>query len=216
MSSKEEEQQLKKIKSISTPKANGYTPQATTSESQISDGEVNPNVKPFKAGTDTAAAEETPVQHGFEPDPNKPIRYEIKKKAFLDAYNKFITPAHTCQALMIPLPTFYGWLDRDPEFNRAFQFVERHLTDRMIRVAAARAIRGSDNLLMFMLRARDNRFHQKLQAEVDPQQIEAIVRDIVDSLRKTVPNSCPHCKKELRLSEKVEEMLIELSKGKSA
>lgn len=173
----------------------------------------NTSVKPFKPESDSAEKELSAIQHGYSINSERPVRSEIKKLAFLDAYNRFITPAHTCQAIGVSLNTFYLWLNSDPKFSQAFQIVERHLTDRLVRVAAARAIKGSDNLLMFMLKARDPRFREKLQAELDPKQVDALVRDIVGSLRKNIPNTCPHCKKGLNLSEKVEEMLADLSKG---
>lgn len=175
---------------------------------------IQSNPKPFDDQSKNNGEKETdPIHHGYVADENDALKTRVKKVAFLDNFNRFVTPAHTCQAIGIAIPTFYLWLHNDQAFADAYQIVERHLTDRLVRIATSRAIRGSDNLLMFMLKARDPRYREKLQAEFDPKQVEALVRDIVTSLRKSVPNNCPHCKKDLKLSEKVEQMLVDLTRG---
>lgn len=157
---------------------------------------------------------EKPIEHGFVPDPkNRLQRIEKKKLAFLDHYNTFITPAHTAQAVGISVRTFYQWCKDDARFLSAFETVDRHLTDRMIRIATSRAFRGSDNLLMFMLKSRDGRFRDKINAEINQADIERIVGTLVNALRKSIPDTCPHCKVNLNLSAKVEQMLTALSKG---
>lgn len=154
------------------------------------------------------------VEHGFIPNPNARRQgQERKKLAFLDNYNKFVTPAHTAQAIGVSVRTFYDWCKDDANFNAAFQVVDKHLTDRLIRIALSRAFRGSDNLLMFMLKARDGRFREKIAAEINQADIERIVSTLVAALRKSIPDTCPHCKVNLNLSAKVENMLASLSKG---
>lgn len=166
---------------------------------------------------DTPKESDKPVEHGFTPDPNARLqRIEKKKLAFLDNYNTFITPAHTAQAVGISVRTFYQWCKDDVRFASAYEAVDRHLTDRMIRIATSRAFRGSDNLLMFMLKSRDGRFRDKINAEINQADIERIVSTLVSSLRKSIPDTCPHCKSALNLSAKVESMLLALSKGVAA
>lgn len=164
--------------------------------------------------SDKQKESDNPIEHGFEPDPNARLkRIEYKKLAFLNNYNKLITPAHTAQAVGISVRTFYQWCKDDARFMAAFETVDRHLTDRMIRIATSRAFRGSDNLLMFMLKARDGRFRDKINAEINQADIERIVSTLVSALRKSIPDTCPHCKANLNLSAKVEQMLTALSKG---
>lgn len=153
------------------------------------------------------------VAHQFVPDPEGKPMSETRKLAFLDYFNDFLTPAHTCAAVGISLRSFYDWLEKDKLFKKAFFVVDRHLTDRLVGMATARALRGSDNLMMFMLKARDPHYRDKIQAELDPKVGEKMAKDIVNALRRSVPESCPHCKMNLGLSQKVADMLKNLGKG---
>lgn len=175
--------------------------------------------QPLKGKTTTVGAltennDLPPIPHGFVMNPNAhSARFERKKVAFLENLYDALTPEHTCQAIGVSLRTFYDWLKNDKNFNDAYVRVDRHLTARLARQALSRGIRGSDNLLMFMLKSRDARYRDKVQAEVDPKQLEQIVSTFVNALRKNVPNTCPHCKSDLKLDGKVREMLVGLSKG---
>jgi len=195
---KKKEQQLSKL---STPQKNGEKPAE--------------NAIPPKGNEEKGEkkAEHIVVQHGFIPNNEGRPMSESHKLAFLDYFNDFLTPSHTCQAIDISLRVFYDWLDKDPAFKKAFHIVNRFLIDRYARMATSRAFRGSDNLLMFMLKANDPMYRDKVQAELDPKMIEAMAKNIVNALRRSISDTCPHCKTNLGLSGKVEVMLKNLGKG---
>lgn len=180
----------------------------------ISGVEVSKSAIPLKGiEKDEKKKEHIVVLHEFVPNPDGKIMSESRKLAFLDYFNDFLTPSHTAQAIGVSLRTFYDWLEGDPKFKKAFHIVNRHLIDRYAKMATARAFRGSDNLLMFMLKANDPMYRDKVQAELDPKMIEAMAKNIVNALRRSVPDMCPHCKTNLGLSQKVESMLKNLGKG---
>lgn len=158
--------------------------------------------------------DDQPVAHGFVPNPDaSQPRSENRKLTFLDNYCTQWTITHTCLASRVGRKTFYEWMKNDASFAAAFEIVDASVTDRFKRVAMRRADRGSDNLLMFMLKYRDPGFRDRVQAEIDPKQIEQIVNTLVDALRKFIPDNCPHCKNNLNLTNKVANMLEGLSNG---
>lgn len=162
---------------------------------------------------------ETPrvvIEHGFVPDLSSKHRAREKRKlAFLDCYYDQMTISHAAAAIGISGRIVYEWQADDRKFARAFDICWQAVTDRLKRVGMSRAIRGSDNLLMFMLKAHDPSYRERIQAELDPKMIDNLVNTLVDSLRKVVPNNCPHCKMNLGLTEKVARMLSNLSQGVS-
>lgn len=152
------------------------------------------------------------IVHAFIIDPKSKSPLEFKKPLFLKAYYDQFTVTHTCGAIGIARRTFYAWMEDDKNFNKAFNIVERSITERMMRTAMARGIRGSDNLLMFMLKYRDPSFRDKAIAELDPKTVDKLVNTFVDALRKTVPDSCPNCHHNLNLTPRISKMLQSLSK----
>lgn len=153
-----------------------------------------------------------PIVHGFTVNKKSKSPIEWKKPLFLTAYYEQFTVTHTCGAIGISRRTFYAWMEDDENFNKAFTIVENSITERMMRTAMARGIRGSDNLLMFMLKYRDPAFRDKAVAELDPKTVDNLVNTFVEALRKNVPDACPHCHVNLNLSGKVSKMLMSLSK----
>ena len=77
----------------------------------------------------------------------------------------------------------------------------------------ARGIRGSDDLIKFLLKYHDPGFRERSHLDIDPKFIDNIVNAMLDALRKTIPETCPHCKTNLGLTNKVNKMLLSLSKG---
>jgi len=184
----------------------------------LSDNGAQPQIKKIEAKKDISSQQPTArkmtVLHGFKPDSKaKDKKQEILKLKFLDNYFDEMTVTHTLAVIGVDHPTFERWKDTDRAFSKAYSVCYNAVTDRMKRVAIARGIRGSDNLLMFVMKQQDPSFRDRMLTEMDPKVVENIVNALVLALRKNIPDSCPHCKNNLHLTEKVTRMLATLSSG---
>ena len=192
----------------------GNPSQQPTEQPHVIPGKEEPkNAGAISASGQISQGEINKIHHGFIPNPNKELKWEIKKLEFLDSYYNELTPTHTCVHVGISLRAFQNWCNQDREFARSFQEVFTAVGDRLKRVAIARGIRGSDDLLKFLLRYHDPGFRERSHLDIDPKLIDNIVNAMLDALRKTVPENCPHCKSNLGLTKKVGTMLEKLSKG---
>ena len=159
-------------------------------------------------------ANQIEIEHGFTPNPEArlPLQ-EMKKVQFLNVYIKIKNPALTCGALGIGRRTFYDWLDNDKKFKESFDHVNWVTVGMMAAEATRRAEDGSDHLLEFLLKAYDPQYRDRVSAELEDGEVARIVSTLVDALRSNIPDTCPHCKSNLNLSQKVEMMLQTLSRG---
>ena len=77
---------------------------------------------------------------------------QLKKAAFLAAYKTCGNISEASRACEIDRSCHYDWL-RDPEYAEAFEFAKDEATDDLERVARERAKKGSDLLLIFLLKS---------------------------------------------------------------
>ena len=78
-----------------------------------------------------------------------------KKEQFLKLYletNGHV--ANTCQSTGISRTTYYDWLKNDNEFSQAIDDNEEFVKDELEQLAIERAKKGSDALLIFLLKTR--------------------------------------------------------------
>lgn len=154
------------------------------------------------------------VKHGFKPNLKAQDRQAEKKKLkLLNCYYEEMTITHALSRVGVDFPTFEVWRENDKSFSKAFAVCWNAITDRLKRIGIKRGLNGSDNLLMFVLKQQDPSFRDKMLTEMDPKIVENIVNTLVLALRKNIPDSCPHCKNNLHLSQKVARMLSSLTMG---
>jgi hypothetical protein len=90
-----------------------------------------------------------------------------KKEAFLAAYAECGVINTACKAVGISRTMHYNWMIEDPEYPKRFQHANDDALDALETVARNRAIAGSDNLLMFTLKAgRPHKFRDNAVIEI--------------------------------------------------
>lgn len=126
----------------------------------------------------------------------------------------------TCKKTGVDYKTWLGWM-KDPEFNGHFNLAVAEVTERYEQAATVRAVNGvdrpvfqggkqvgtvkeySDDLLKTMLRARNpEKYRETVKHEFDERAAQQIATEIVKAARRAIPDTCPHCKTNLGLSEK--------------
>jgi hypothetical protein len=77
------------------------------------------------------------------------------KARALSAFTKLGTISHACEAAGVGRTTWYDWIEKDPEFQRAVADTSELVLDELEREAIKRAKGkgGSDTLLIFLLKS---------------------------------------------------------------
>lgn len=132
-------------------------------------------------------------------------RTRAAQDRFLDAFVETATVVHAAEVAGVGRRTHYDWLDSDDEYAARFAQAEEDATQRLEREARRRAVEGtrepvgfykgepggyvrrySDNLLMFLLKARrpavyrERYEHRHVGDDGGPVRIQRIERVIVD------------------------------------
>lgn len=96
-----------------------------------------------------------------------PAAVNLRKLEFLSRLKEGGTIKQICEDMGISYSTPYQWKGDDPGFARAMAAADEVGTDHLEDEARRRALAGSDNLLMFLLRAkRPEVYGQKSQVEI--------------------------------------------------
>ena len=90
-----------------------------------------------------------------------------RKRRFLDAYREIGFVKHAAATAGISRKTCYAWRDEDPAFREEFDAIDAGWTDELERIATKRAKDGSDDLMKFLLAARNpSRFRGAAKVEL--------------------------------------------------
>lgn len=155
---------------------------------------------------------ESPVE--FKANPNDTAYKSKKKEAFIREFPKHGTLTPTAEAVKIAPSTVYEWLEKDPEFAKAFEACDQAITDRLEKRAVAKALGvedGATPLLIFLLKCRNKRYRERIVQEIDPKTIDFLVSSFIESIKKNVPEFCPSCKTNLKFTETIAKELSDLS-----
>ena len=88
----------------------------------------------------------------------------IKKAAFLKAYRECGNISEASRAVGISRARHYAWVKVSPEYVEAFNHATDDAIDELEQVARSRAKKGSDLLLIFLLRAlRPSMYREKVE-----------------------------------------------------
>jgi hypothetical protein len=87
-------------------------------------------------------------------------------RKFLAAYAKTASLPAAARSAKISVDWHYRLLEADSEYRKAFEAAQRQVVDQLEAEAFRRALNGSDELLVFLLRAwRPERYEQIVGAE---------------------------------------------------
>jgi hypothetical protein len=85
---------------------------------------------------------------------------------FLDTYAQTASISEAAKAAKITLAMHYQHLEADPRYRKAFEAAQQQAVDLLEAEAFRRALAGSDELLMFLLRAwRPERYQEHTTVE---------------------------------------------------
>lgn len=158
-----------------------------------------------------------PVTDGKPENPPAPlIPFHAKKEhmqdIFLEHFPRLGTITATCNAIGLNRGTVLMWRKRDPEFEQRFNEADGRITDALEGTAMARALRESDTLLIFLLKARNpDKYKDRIQHEIDPKVIETLIAQFISVVKRHAHDYCPHCKSHLGLTNKIAKELESLS-----
>lgn len=90
------------------------------------------------------------------------LQAQHKKKAFLISFAKCGNISQSAKDAKIDRITVYDWKRDDPEFLAAYEHAEEDAADALEEEARRRAIKGSDLLLIFMLKgAKPEKYRER-------------------------------------------------------
>jgi len=138
---------------------------------------------------------------------------EAKKALFLEQYRKAGTRLVACRASNISRHAVYDWERNDPAFAAAMREAEKEVVEVLENTALQRATAGgSDQLLMFMLKALDgDKYSERIRHEFTAKTLEAVVSEVLEAIRANVPDFCPHCKTSLDIAPAIARELLDMS-----
>ena len=84
-----------------------------------------------------------------------PSLTEQKKKVFLEIYRDAGTMREAAERAGVNTSTPYAWIQADAEFRDALEIARQDAGEALIREARKRAMKSSDNLLMFLIKKFD-------------------------------------------------------------
>jgi AcrR family transcriptional regulator len=143
----------------------------------------------------------------------KTQKSDANKKLFLEKYRECGTRLVACRAVNISRKSVYDWEKNDPEFAAAMREAEKEVVEILENTALQRATSGgSDQLLMFLLKALDgNKYSERIRHEFTSKTLESVVTEVLDAIRKNVPDFCPHCRTALDIAPAVAKDLMDMS-----
>lgn len=138
---------------------------------------------------------------------------EAKKAIFLEKYREAGTRLVACRAANVSRTAVFTWENNDPAFAAAMREAEKEVVEILENTALQRATRGgSDQLLMFMLKALDgDKYSERIRHEFTAKTLDAVVSEVLEAIRTNVPEFCPHCKTSLDIAPAIARELLDMS-----
>ena len=90
-----------------------------------------------------------------QPIKKLPSLTDQKKRLFLEIYRDAGTMREAAERADIYVGTAYDWIRQDTEFRDALEIARQEAGEALIREARKRAMKSSDNLLMFLIKKFD-------------------------------------------------------------
>ena len=84
-----------------------------------------------------------------------PSLTEQKKKVFLEIYRDAGTMREAAERAGVNTSTPYAWIQADAEFRDALEIARQDAGEALVKEARKRAMKSSDNLLMFLIKKFD-------------------------------------------------------------
>lgn len=138
---------------------------------------------------------------------------EAKKAIFLEKYREAGTRLVACRAANVSRSAVFAWEKNDPDFASAMREAEKDVVEILENTALQRATRGgSDQLLMFLLKARDrNKYGERIRHDFAIKTLDAVVDEVLKAIQANVPEFCPHCRTNLNVTPAIAKELLAMS-----
>jgi hypothetical protein len=154
-------------------------------------------------------------------------RQDLKNR-FLDVYLRTHFISHAAKETGVHRDTVTEWRNVDPIFAAAFNSVREDITEeyesRLRDLALGvkdkdGVLHGDTTALIFALKALSpKKYTERFRHEVTNGQQEALLSELISLIKRSLPETCPHCKTNLSLRASLAQQIIELSErlGKPA
>ncbi len=121
--------------------------------------------------------------------PKKPKALkENKKGPFLEAFSRIGTITGAAEWVGISRYAVMDWKKNDPAFLEAFNQAESSLTEKLESVAVDKALKGDNQLIQFLLRARNpQKFTERYKHEIESAQFGQLIGMMTSVLKRVVP-----------------------------
>ena len=113
---------------------------------------------------------------------------ENKKGPFLEAFRQIGTVSGASDLVRISRSQVYEWQKNDPAFADAFEKAEKDLTEKLESVAVEKALKGDNNLIQFLLKARaPEKYTERYKHEIESRQFAQIIGLMTGVIKRVVP-----------------------------
>jgi hypothetical protein len=121
------------------------------------------------------------------PKKSKAIK-ENKKAPFLEAFARIGTISGAAEAVGISRYAVHDWKNNDPAFDEAFRQAETALTENLESVAVDKALKGDNQLIQFLLKARaPQKYTERYKHEIESAQFGQLIGLMTSVLKRVVP-----------------------------
>lgn len=138
---------------------------------------------------------------------------EHKRKLFIQHYKEQGTRRSACLLAGVGRDSIHKWEREIPEFAAAMRQAEHEMTEKLEDSAIQRATSGqSDQLLMFLLKARDrSKYGERIRHDFAIKTLDAVVEEVLKAIQANVPEFCPHCRTNLNVTPAIAKELLAMS-----
>ncbi len=113
---------------------------------------------------------------------------EYKKAPFLEAFARIGTIAGAADAVGISRYAVHDWKKNDPAFAEGFKQAENSLTENLESVAVDKALKGDNQLIQFLLKARKPQtYTERYKHEIESAQFGQLIGLMTSVLKRVVP-----------------------------
>lgn len=138
---------------------------------------------------------------------------DAKRKIFLQHYREQGTRLTACRLSGLSRSLVWMWERQIPSFAAAMREAEQEVTEKLEDSAIQRATSGqSDQLLMFLLKARDrSKYGERIRHDFAIKTLDAVVEEVLKAIQANVPEFCPHCRTNLNVTPAIAKELLAMS-----
>lgn len=135
-----------------------------------------------------------------------------KKARFLEVFARHGTIQSACLEVDVARSLVKYWMNNDQAFRQGMIDAKLTTVDMLKETAIDRARRGSDPLLIFLLKSlAPDEFSERIRHEFTAKTLDAVVSEVLEAIRANVPDFCPHCKTAMDIAPAIARELMDMS-----